>query len=119
MSEVPKKRAHDDVDANELENDEILRVVEEMAQDTSRSPKEKKKYYQRKFPEFAERYNALFEMACRPNFDMPRLRYMLAMRSRIQSQSLTVEQASAQVGQAMFNHYVKPIVDAAPPSDKK
>lgn len=114
-----KKRTHEDVDANDMANDEILKVVTEMTEDETRSPKEKKKFFQRKHPEFAERYSSLFEMACRPNFDMQKLRFMLAMRSKIQTNSMTVDQASAQVGQAMFNHYVKPIVDVTPPDKKK
>lgn len=114
---MSKKREHSDVSQEEFSNEEIMSIVEEIYADAS-SEKEKKKKFQRKYGEFSERHETLFNMACRPNFEISKLRYMLALRSQIDNNTTTLEKASNRVGTALFNEYVKPIVDSTPP-DKK
>ena len=111
---MSKKRGAEDIDHADLSNDEILKIVEEIMSDPP-SEKEKKIEYGKKYPEFSKRHEMLFEMVCRPNFDLARLKYMMSLRSQIQNNSTTVETASNRVGLQLFNQYVKPIVDANPP----
>lgn len=111
---MSKKRSAEDIDHADLSNEEILKIVEEIISDPM-SEKEKIIEYGKKYPEFSKRHEMLFEVVCRPNFDLARLKYMMSLRSQIQNNSTTVETASNRVGLQLFNQYVKPIVDANPP----
>lgn len=53
----------------------------------------------------------LYEKICEDDFDMDRFKYMIELREQIHKKQQTVESASMEVGQRLFNIYVKPIVD--------
>lgn len=99
-----------------LSSSEIMRIVREIQQ--SRLPEEQRKgFFSKRYKKFAERYESLFEMACRPNMEMQKLEYMLNMRERILRGQMSVDNASKHVGQVMFDEYVKPIVgEQIPPT---
>jgi O-glycosyl hydrolase len=60
------------------------------------------------FPEFAERYLMLFEMAIRnEEFDWNSFNYMLNMRNKIINDEMTAEDASKKVGEDWYDKYVK------------
>ena len=64
------------------------------------------------FSAFAERYPHLFVMTLEPTFDWDKFAYIISMKAKIDTSQTTVEDASKEVGQKMFDHYVKPKVDA-------
>jgi hypothetical protein len=97
--------------AEQMSNDEIIAIVETMVAQTG-SAKEKQRLFQKSFADFAEKYPTLFQMACEPDFNIDRLVYMLSMREAVSSQKLTQHQASVNVGENLFQEYVKPLVDA-------
>lgn len=105
---APKRSREEALDG--LSNEEILSIVREIVTSNG-TTKEKMKTFSKSHPSFAERYPALLEMACAPNFDMQRLEYMLNLRGQIQSKARTVEDASIEVGQVLFNEYVKPNIN--------
>lgn len=94
---------------------EIMSIVKEIY-DFDGSHKQKESVFSKKYPEFAENYKMLFSMACDSSFDFDRLQYMLNLRDKIDTKEVTFEAASKEVGQAMFDVYVKDVVPP-PPSD--
>lgn len=100
------------LDEEGLSNDELIRIVQTVAS-MRKSMREKRKYCQETYPDFVDRYPMLYEKACDDNFDMNRFMYMMGLRSQIANKTHTVDSASAEVGQALFDVYVKPIVDAS------
>lgn len=107
------KRNREPID--NMSSDDIRSIVLEISC-AAGNPKDKQQTFQKRHPEFAERYPALFEMACHPNFDMSKLQYMLNLRDQITQKERTVEDASKEVGQTLFNEYVHPIVSNMPPT---
>jgi hypothetical protein len=112
---MSRKREHSEMEPVHISNEEILRIVEEITKDTALQEKEKARKYRRKYADFCDRHEALFDMACRPNFDVSKLKYMLSLRQQIENEKTTVEVASQKIGVALFNEYVKPIVDKTQP----
>lgn len=110
------KRSRNDAIDEHMDSKEIRTIVLEIAC-AAGSPKEKEAFFRKRHPEFAESYPALFEMACRPGFDMNRFIYMMEMREKVMQRERTVEDASMEVGQALFNEYVKPVLPFANKKD--
>lgn len=99
----------------QLSNEEIIQIVSEISQDSG-SQKDKLRVYRKKFPEFADKYPVLFEMSTQDNFDLQRLKLMLSLRNRIENSTLTQHDASAQVGQVLYDAYVKDKIKDIPPT---
>lgn len=106
MSGTKRSRNADE----ELSSDEILTIVRDIMT-APLTVKDKARVYRTKYPEFAERYEHLFNMACEPNFEFEKLEYMIRLREKVNTGRMTFENASKQVGQKMFDEYVKPMVD--------
>jgi hypothetical protein len=71
----------------------------------------KEDFFGARYANFKQRYPVLFEMACRKEkIDENMLQMMLAMASRISTNEVTQYDASAQVGQVLYNKYIDPIV---------
>ena len=96
-----------------LPSDEIIRIVKEI-QNSKLSVQSRQTFFRKKYNKFAERYSSLFEMACRPDLEMDKLEYMIRLRDRVNSGKTTLENASKNVGQRMFDEYVKPLVNEPP-----
>lgn len=114
MTEPSRKRPGPDT--ADYGAEEILETVQAL-QELRGSVKARQEAGRKMYPEFAERYPVLFEMACTPGFNMTRLRHMLGLRESVRSDHMSLDQASAQVGQELFNIYVKDSV-ASKPADK-
>jgi hypothetical protein len=67
--------------------------------------------------EFVETHPKLFEKLMEDKVDMEQLNYILKMYENVQKKRTPFEAASKQIGQRMFDQYVKP--DLPPPSDTK
>lgn len=83
-----------------LSTAEILMTVEAI----SRTPKKRRAD---EFADFAKEYPMLYEAACQPNFDLERLKYMLNLKDSIDRGENSLEKASIEVGQKLFDIYVK------------
>lgn len=90
---------------------DILAIVREIrtSLDTAvGSMKSRRAFFEKRYPEFAERFPHLFQMVFDPEFNMERFEYMIRLRNDIQSNRTTFENASKEVGQHMFNEYIAP-----------
>jgi S-adenosylmethionine:diacylglycerol 3-amino-3-carboxypropyl transferase len=58
--------------------------------------------------EFARRYPKLVETAMQPDLDKDQLEYLLTMFERVQTQRVSFDAASHQVGRTMFDTYLAP-----------
>jgi len=65
--------------------------------------------------EFVTNYPKFYEKLMAPSVDMQQMEYILGMYEKVQKNKTTFESASKQIGQRMFDQYVKP--DLPPPSD--
>ena len=73
----------------------------------------KKDMFKNEYKEFAENYPMLFDMCCAPKpVDMKHLDMMIAMLKQINGNQLTNHVASVQVGQKLYDAFVKDIADA-------
>jgi hypothetical protein len=106
-----KRSRSEQADTNFTAED-IKRIVMEIVC-AAGMPKDKEIMFRKRHPDFAERYPALFLMACEPNFDMRKLSFMLDMMSKIDKQETTLDAASKEVGQTLFDEYVAPILPNA------
>ena len=66
-----------------------------------------------KYQEFSLTYPGLFNtIVDNPkDFDMKRLKDMLAMKNKIKQKELTYEEASTKIGQQYYDEFAKPLVD--------
>ena len=97
-----------------LPSSEIIAIVDEILNFTG-TAEARKVYFTNKYPFFAERYVALLATSCSPGFDYARFRYMMSLRDKVTSNVRTLEDASKEVGQVLFDQYVAPVVKDAPP----
>lgn len=103
-----KRTAEESVgDMTPLEIKEIVEVIV----NSPGNIKEKERIYTTKYSHFVERYPMLFKMACKPDFDMSRLDYILGMMARVNTNELSYDNATKEFGQKMFDTYVKPNLD--------
>ena len=65
-----------------------------------------------------EVFPSLWEMHAEDKLD-DKFFKMLQLKRRIESGELTTEQASAAIGQVLFQQYVKPVVDSTTPAAPK
>jgi hypothetical protein len=96
----------DRLEEHGLDSDEMLRIVSEMCAYEG-NERRKRAEFEVKYPDFVDRYPVLFKMACEPNFDVGRFKYMIGLRDDVLSRKTTLEDASKEVGQKMFDVYVK------------
>lgn len=92
-----------------LDSSEILSIITEITK-SSQSANTKKTIFRKKYPEFADKYPVLFEMATKPDFDISRLRMMLNMRDAVTDNNISQYDASAKVGKVLYDAYVKDVI---------
>ena len=97
-----------------MKSDDIINIVKDIITTSSMlmSVQKSKDILSVKYPEFSKAFPILFAAACEPNFDMKRFLYMINMRDKITNKTTSFEDASKEVGQALFDEYVKPIVNS-------
>lgn len=106
---MPKRSTSD---ALEFTNDEIVAIVKEIRDGEAGN---RERVFRRKYPEFAERFTSLFSMVCAPSFDMGCLVSMLALRDRIQTDKMSLDNASKVVGQNLYDKFVADKIVDQPP----
>ena len=112
-SSNPRKRSEPEM-IEQLSTEEIIEIVQKIAHYKG-SSKDKQRVYRNIYPEFVEKYPVLFEMSTKDDFDVNRLKYMLSLRERVEQSKLSQHDASARVGQMLFDSYVKDKIKDAPP----
>jgi hypothetical protein len=74
----------------------------------------KEEVFGEKYKNFKQRYPVLFEVACRKEkIDDNMLQMMLAMASKVTTNEVTQFDASAHVGQVLYDRYIDPIIASA------
>lgn len=101
--------------ADGLSSSEIIAIVNEIREFTG-TAEARAMYFTKKYPFFVERYAILFAASCSPSFDYTRFRYMMSLRDQVTSNKKTLDDASKEVGQVLFDQYVVPIVKDMPPN---
>lgn len=91
-----------------MEADSIMSIAKEIKMSTR---SDKMTYFSPKYPEFVEKYPMLFQMCCEDKHDFAQLEYMIGMLKNIQQNKMTETIASANVGQKLYDVYVKQHVD--------
>jgi hypothetical protein len=110
---APPSGDSDDGDTNApsaLPSHEIIKIVDEILAFTG-TETVRKNTFKTKYPFFAEYYPALFATACSPGFDYSRFRYMMTLREEVATQQRSLDDASKEVGQVLFDQYVAPVID--------
>jgi len=100
-----------------LPSQAILDIILEMKAFEG-TQKEKRREFSVKYPDFEDRYPSLFAMACEPDFDVNMLKYMIGLREKVLTNEASLEVASKEVGQTMFDKYVKGFVESTPDTSK-
>ena len=72
---------------------------------------DKEKHFFDIYPEFAEKYPMFFKIACSETIDLPTLNFMLNTLDKMTNKETTEYNASAQVGQMLFDKYVDPKIN--------
>jgi hypothetical protein len=90
-----------------MDSDEIKRIVEEIRKSKVRS---KSEYFKKKYKQFEEQYPMLFKTACDDTTDENILYYLINMLEKVQKKEMTEHVASVNVGQKLYDDYVKPLV---------
>lgn len=100
----------------DTELDQVLVIAKKIHQ----SPVENKsEYFADVYSNFKKKFPMLYEMACSEHFDINHLEYMIRSAKNVNAGQVTHEDASKQVGQTMFDHFVGPALANARESDIK
>ena len=100
-----------------MEADRLLSIASEIVKSSLNSSKTKETHFSKKYKAFSEKYPALFKKCCESN-DMAQIQYVLNMLKNIEEEKMTQETATVNVGQKLFDDYVKPLVDDLESSNK-
>jgi hypothetical protein len=109
-----KRRREND----KLSTSEIMTIAEEV-QSYQGTDADRKRVFGTKYADFAQRFPHLFAMVCDSTCNMEYLKYMLTLRDTMDKAEITFEDASKQVGQYMFDEYIKDKVKDMPPPPEK
>jgi hypothetical protein len=92
-----------------MDSDTILKIVQTIQ---TSGKLNKAEHFAARYPEFKDKYAALFEMACsEQKVDMQNLVYMMEMLDKMKESNLSQYDASAKVGQMLFDKYIEPNMD--------
>lgn len=110
-----KRARNNDDNTFDSSSDNIIGIVNDiLANKNQYTVAQCKDKYSKMFPDFAENFPVLFANVCEPNFDIEKFMYMMTMRDNIVNKSTTLEAASKEVGQTLFDKYVKPVIGQNP-----
>lgn len=102
--------------ASRLSSESIMTIVKDI-QDSRVGHKEL--YFADKYSEFKASYPALYTLACKnEKVDTNTLQYMLNMLDNINSNSMSQYDASANVGQMLYDKYIHENIKDLPPTKK-
>jgi hypothetical protein len=70
----------------------------------------KEEHFSKIYPSFKETHPILFSMSCKQNIDKNMFEYIVSMVTKIKDNKIKNEDATIEVGQKLFDKYVKPLV---------
>ncbi len=93
---------------NSTQRNMILDIVEKI---TNSELTNKEEYFGNKYPNFKNKYPVLFKTACDGTLDMNNLSFMMSALRKMENEKVSQYDASAQVGQMLYEKYVEPKLD--------
>lgn len=79
----------------------------------------KEEYFEKIYANFKTKYPVLYKMACtEKDMDLKTLEYMLDMLEKIKTNSMSQYDASAEVGQRLYNIFIHDNIKDLPPTKK-
>jgi hypothetical protein len=94
--------------------EQLLAIVESIQQS---NVKNKVDYFEKQYANFKTKYPQLYQMACAPDkIDIKTLKYMISMLKRMEETDLTQFDASARVGQMLYDKYIHDQIKDLPPT---
>lgn len=102
-------------DDEKISSAELVSIVQDI-QSHPGNEHTRQQVFEKKYSKFAVAYPFLFKMACEETFDYDRFKYMLELRDKIDASKVSFEDASKEVGQRMFDTYVKHNVSHVKPN---
>ena len=100
-----------------LSPDEILTIVKAIYEAPPRL--NKSSVFRAQYPDFAENYKTIFDMACTSDFDFARFSQMIVLKKSIDAGKMTQYDASAKVGGVLYDAYVKPNLQNVPDTQQQ
>lgn len=101
------------MELNKSYNVDNIKKIVQYIQNSDRTDKEE--FFAIKYKTFKKMYPTLFEKACRNELDEKTFNLMMFMLQKMENKEATDFEASACVGQALYDKYVKNLVATTPP----
>lgn len=102
--------------SSEIPTEQIMTIVDTIRQS---NVKDKAKHFDKIYENFKTKYPKLYEKACSNNeMDIVNLNFMLSMLNRMNNENMTQYDASAQVGQMLYDKYIHDNIKDLPPTEK-
>jgi hypothetical protein len=76
---------------------------------------DKETYFSKKYPEFKQKYPMMLSISCNSKLEMANLEFMFKMIEQIDKKDTNQYDASAVVGQMLFDKYIDPKLSKIPP----
>jgi hypothetical protein len=102
--------------SSEIPTEQIMTIVDIIRQS---KVKNKTVHFEKIYENFKTKYPKLYEKACSNNeMDIANLNFMLSMLNKMNNENLTQYDASAQVGQMLYDKYIHDNIKDLPPTKK-
>jgi hypothetical protein len=76
--------------------------------------KDKEEFFGKKYPEFKTKYPMMLSISCTSKLDLKNLEFMFKMIEQIDKKDTNQYDASAVVGQMLFDKYIDPKISKLP-----
>jgi hypothetical protein len=94
-----------------LDADTLLMICLEIRDSPLYPVSHKKNVFAEKYPDYATAYPQLLNMAVDPTADFTHLAFMMKQLKEVQSQRVSLHDASVKIGELFATQYVTPIVE--------
>lgn len=99
-----------------IPTEQIMTIVTTIRQS---NVKDKAQHFEKIYGNFKEKYPKLFEKACSDDqMDIANLNFMMSMLNKMNNENMTQFDASAQVGQMLYDKYIHDNIKDLPPTKK-
>jgi hypothetical protein len=94
--------------------EQILAIVEAIQTSSIRN---KEEHFALQYANFKTKYPMLYKMACSPEkMDFNNLKYMVSVLSKMEETNMSQYDASARVGQMLYDKYIQDQIKDLPPT---
>lgn len=99
--------------ANVMDSQSIMNAFRDIRERAPTVTGDKEGFFETVYPDFKLHFPYLFHKSCTdPTMDEEKLKYLLDMRDSLRAEHINNEEAAKQVGQTMFDAFVKPMLSA-------